>query len=169
MKYKRHRGGADLPKVECINRKLNKWRVRWDYKPYINEDGEESGITFVEEEFLHKPTLQEMKELIFKYYNDDTDQRILSGFVWEDKHVWLSTENQFNFKAAYDLALQSEGHSLPVKFKLGEDDEGNPVYHVFSDIADFTDFYTKAIEYINQCINNGWAEKDSVDWNEYIV
>jgi hypothetical protein len=33
--------------------------------------------------------------------------------------VWLSTENQFNYKAAFDLATQTGGKSLPVTFKFG--------------------------------------------------
>lgn len=114
-------------------------------------------------------TLDEIKEAILADINAQTDEKILSGFVWNDVHVWLSSENQFNFKAAYDLAVQTQGLSLPVKFKLGEDAEGNPVYHTFGDMTEFTDFYTKAIAYINQCLNEGWQRKDAIDWEEYVV
>ena len=32
---------------------------------------------------------------------------------------------------------------------------------------DFTDFYTKAIAFINQCLNEGLERKDSIDWSVY--
>lgn len=134
---------------------------------------------------------QEVCDAIIEDINHRTDEKILSGFVWtcqkgEDKdkvfNVWLSTENQFNFKAAYDLAVQTQGQSLPVKFKMGEkevesESEGEEpsggqkekvaVYHTFEDMEDFTDFYVKTIAYINQCLNDGWAEKDSFDFTPY--
>ena len=112
-------------------------------------------------------TLADVKNAIIDGIDAQTDERILSGFAWNDKPVWLSSENQFNFKAAYDVAVQSEGASLPVKFKLGEDADGHPVYHTFTALSAFTDFYTRAIAYINQCLNEGWAEKDGIDWAPY--
>ena len=42
--------------------------------------------------------------------------------TWNDIPVWLSTENQLNFKSVYDMAVQAAGASLPVEFKLGEQD-----------------------------------------------
>lgn len=56
---------------------------------------------------------------------------------------------------------------MPVKFKLGENEDGEPVYHTFEDMNEFTDFYTKAIAFINQCLNEGWERKDSIDWSVY--
>lgn len=112
-------------------------------------------------------TLDEIKDAILADINTQTDEKILTGFVWNDKPVWLSSENQFNFKAAYDLAIQTQGQSLPVKFKLGENENGEPVYHTFEDMNEFTDFYTKAIAFINQCLNEGWERKDSIDWSVY--
>lgn len=45
--------------------------------------------------------------------------------------------------------------------------EKQPVYYTFEDIETFTDFYTKAIAFINQCLNEGWNKKDNIDWSEY--
>lgn len=51
--------------VECINGRLGKWRVRWDVRPHTNEglpsDTENHGVSFVETEFKHKPTLDDVK------------------------------------------------------------------------------------------------------------
>ena len=92
--------------------------------------GEENGQGFdYRQTFDHKPTEKEIRDIIIAQINANTDEKILTGFVWQDKKVWLSTENEFNFKAAYDLAVQSGGMTLPVKFKLGEDSSGLPVYY----------------------------------------
>ena len=113
-----------------------------------------------------KPTRERLKADIEALINGMTDKKILSGFVWKDNPVWLSSENQFNFKAAYDLAFQTNGASLPARYKLGEDKEGNPIYFDFEDLATFQDFYTGAIAYIQKCINDGWEIKDGVDYDE---
>lgn len=114
-----------------------------------------------------KPTVEQVRKAVEADINARTDQKILVGFVWNDKKVWLSSENQFNFKAAFDLAMQTEGASLPVKFKLGEDENGDPIYHTFTSINSFKDFYTKAIAFINGCLNEGWEEKDGIDYSAY--
>ena len=56
---------------------------------------------------------------------------------------------------------------LPIKFKIGEDENGNAVYHTFEDMEDFSDFYVSAVAYINQCLNEGWEEKDSLNMSHY--
>ena len=123
--------------------------------------GEENGQGF---DFRHifqtVPTKEEVLAVIVSHVNEQTDQRILSGYTWKGKNVWLSSENQFNFKAAYDVAVQTGGATLPVKFKLGEDASGTPVYHVFETMEEFTDFYTNALAFIIGVLNDGWEEKD---------
>ena len=116
--------------------------------------------------FDHIPAKEEVIDVIVNHVNSLTDERILNGFVWNGTNVWLSTENQFNFKAAYDVAVQTNGASLPIKFKLGERD-GEPVYHVFETMEEFSDFYTSAIGFIMQALNEGWVEKDNArQWVE---
>lgn len=130
--------------------------------------GEEDGQGFdYRQTFDHKPTEEEIRDVIVEQINANTDEKILTGFVWQDKKVWLSTENEFNFKAAYDLAVQTGGATLPVKFKLGEDGSGLPVYHTFTELSEFTDFYTKAIAFVNLTLNEGWLEKDSIDMTNF--
>ena len=106
-----------------------------------------------------------MKGIVLDAMNKEVDQKILSGFVWKEMSVWLSTENQFNYKAAYDLAVMSQGKSLPVTFKFGSTD--NPVYYTFETLDDISDFYISAMTYINTCLAEGWKLKDSIDWSVY--
>ena len=118
-------------------------------------------------------TFQMVKDAIIADINARTDEKIVGGLVWTPQAggdpipVWLSTENQFNFKSAYDLAVQKQGATLPVTFKMGEDEDGNPVYHTFETMEDADDFYLNAVAYINACLAAGWSEKDSIDWTPY--
>lgn len=127
--------------------------------------GTDNGVNFCwHKDYQRVPSLEELRSDIEGLVNSQTDERILTGYVWRGSRVWLSTENQFNYKAAYDLAVQTNGATLPVTFKLGEDD-GVVVYHTFDDLEEFTEFYTGAIAFVNQCLSDGWAEKDAVDYN----
>ena len=87
-----------------------------------------------------------------------------SGFVWRDIPVWLSIENQFNYKAAYDLAVQTNGQLLPT-FKFGTTE--SPVYHKFESLEDLRDFYISAISYVTDTLATGWKTKDKIDWTVY--
>lgn len=115
----------------------------------------------------YKPSPSEVRQIILDQINANTDEKILTGFVWNDVRVYLSQENQSNFKAAYDLNVQTNGGLLPMKFKLGEDEDGNAVYHTFTDMEEFGSFYMSAVAHINQCLNEGWQEKDSLDMSPY--
>src|SRR5574344_1441070 len=153
------KGTKNCKLIECIDKYKNIWRIRCD----IVEDDE--GSTYEEFEFNHKPSSDEIKETLLSYYNSKIDDTILSGFVWKDIHVWLSKENQFNYKAAFDLSQQTNGENLPVKFKFGTTDK--PVYYEFTTIEELNDFYTKAISYINSALEEGWKEKDAIDFLLY--
>lgn len=148
--------------MECINKRLGKWRVRCDY---VIEDNEEESVSFEERDFSHKPTIEEIQDFVVGVENDKIDSAILSGFEWNGMKVWLSSENQFNYKAAYDLAVQTNGASLPVTFKFGTTEE--PIYHEFATVAELTDFYTQAMAHVNSVLAEGWAKKDALDWGEY--
>lgn len=154
--------GAEKRQDQVIKIGVKNYLLIYGYG--TDEDG--NGYNF-RKNYDHKPTKTELKEDITQLIDGITDSKILQGFRWDEVSVYLSTENQMNFKAAFDLNMQTGGLMLPVKFKLGEDAEGNAVYHTFENMDDFTDFYTSAVSYINQCLNEGWAEKDSLDMSRY--
>lgn len=144
-------------------------RRRWEIFYGYGEDaldGETRGYNWrltVE----HKPTMSEIRGLIINQINANTDEKILTGYVYGGKKVWLSTENQFNYKAAYDLAVQTEGKSLPFTVKAGTTDE--PEYITFETLDDMKAFYVGGLEYVQKCLADGWTEKDSVDWTKYEI
>ena len=147
-----------------------RWKLHFGFEPYyeVDEEGNKSETqlgTWTEALVPFKPSLEQLKKLILDAINKDVDEKILSGFVWKEMPVWLSTENQFNYKAAYDLAVMSQGQSLPTVFKFGTTD--NPVYYSFGTLEDISDFYISAMAYINTCLAEGWKLKDSIDWSVY--
>ncbi|MBD5506279.1 MAG: hypothetical protein HDR09_21630 [Lachnospiraceae bacterium] len=131
-----------------------------------DDTSDETGYNW-RERFNHVPTTAEIKECIENQINANTAEIILTGMKWNGKPVWLSTENQINLKAAYDLARETDGENLPKKFKLGEDENGAPVYHTFTKIEAFSDFIKKMVEHISTAVNMGYEEKDSVDYSKF--
>ena len=147
-----------------------RWKIHFGFEPYyeVDEEGNKTETqlgTWTEALVPFKPSLEQLKKLILDAINKEVDEKILSGFVWKDMPVWLSTENQFNYKAAYDLAVMSSGQSLPVMFKFGTTE--NPVYYHFSTLEDISDFYVSAMAYINTTLAEGWQKKDAIDWSVY--
>lgn len=108
-----------------------------------------------------------VKDAILKDIDAKTDAKILNGYEFtpdgEDDPivVWLSKESQTNFSEAQRL------HIVPVKFKLNEDEDKQPIYHTFTTTEELDRFYLGGVQYINQCLNDGWAEKDSINWKPY--
>lgn len=152
---KRVDGNPNISLIECTNPVKGLWRIRWDIQT----------TSYMEEEFDHKPTSEEVKNIVLSYYNREIDNSILSGMEYEGAMVWLSTENQFNYKAAYDLAVQTNGQSLPVTFKFGTDDE--PKYREFTTLEELSDFYRKSISYVLTTLQEGWEKKDGFDVTLY--
>jgi len=111
--------------------------------------------------------INEVKEAIIADINAQTDEKILSGFVWDNISVWLSAENQRNFSEAQRMAEKYGSSVLPLTFKLGETGDGTPVYHTFETVEELDGFYTQAFSYVNQCLTEGWQRKDAIDWTPY--
>lgn len=146
--------------------------ISFGYKDTIIKDADGNNVTtglgtWTEHIFPNRRTVSQIKTFILDELNRRIDHKILSGFKWRDMEVWLSTENQFNYKAAYDLAVQTGGANLPVTFKFGTTDE--PVYHTFTTLEEINSFYLSAMKYITDTLAEGWKEKDAIDWNAYTL
>lgn len=114
-----------------------------------------------------KPSFEQVKAAILADIDAQTDEKILNGYPFtpdgaeEPIIVWLSKENQTNFSEAHRLQI------VPVKFKLNETADKQPIYHTFESFEELDRFYKGGVQYINQCLNEGWARKDSIDWTPY--
>lgn len=102
-------------------------------------------------------TLDIIKSAIIADINEHVKNNIIGGFVWNDKPVWLSEENQMNFAQAV----------VPVTFKIGEEEDGTPIYQEFTTNTDLKNFVEACVLWKQQCLNEGWAEKDAIDWEPY--
>jgi hypothetical protein len=114
-----------------------------------------------------KPTIEQVKKAVLDDINKQTDEKILTGFVWNDIPVWLSEENQRNFSEAQRIAMIMPEAILPVTFKLGEQADETPIYHEFETSEELTGFYLQAVAFINQTLAEGWQRKDGIDWAPY--
>ena len=108
-----------------------------------------------------------MRKLIEDWYNPEIDAKILTGFIWKDKPVYLSAENQRNFSEGQRMA-EKDPSILPITYKIGQYGDGSPAYHTFDTFEELDGFYRQAFGYINQCLNEGWQKKDSFDWSLYV-
>lgn len=114
-----------------------------------------------------RPSFEAAKKAIIADINARTDEKILNGYEFTPDGeetpivVWLSKESQTDFSEPHRLQI------VPIKFKLNETADMQPIYHTFETFEELDRFYKGGVRYINQCLNEGWAEKDSIDWTPY--
>lgn len=166
--------------ITLLNPETGAYSVSYGFKKVgeVNMGSEEqpnlvNEYEYYSSNFDHKPSLVEIKDLVVKHYNTECDKEIVSGCRFENELVWLSQENQFNYKAAFDRALQKESTLkegeknplLPVIFKVG--DEYNPVYKVFNTIDDLGDFIDLTLNHVLTTLGKYWEIKNTIDWTKY--
>ena len=105
--------------------------------------------------------------------NADTTARIISGFDYTVKHgaqegtevkVWLSKENQSDFHAMHQ---QADDLTFPLRYKIGELEDGTPVYEEFADASEMHAICVATTNHVLACQQEGWTTKDAIDWSDY--
>lgn len=104
-----------------------------------------------------RPSIDQVKAAVIADINEHVKAKIIGGFVWNDNPVWLSEENQMNFAQAV----------VPVTFKIGEQADGTPIYQEFTSKTDLKNFVEACVSWKQQCLSEGWTEKDTMDWTPY--
>ena len=150
---KRAEGGRNPEPIVCLNPVKGLWRVRLA----ITET--EDGAEWMEHDFDHRPIADEVRSLFVELVNERVQQSILTGFVYEGCPVYLSMENQVTFRNSM---------TCPVRLKLGEAADGSPVYYEFTSASKLTAFQKAVGNYIQQCLDEGWTEKDAFDVEPYL-
>ena len=102
-------------------------------------------------------SLDIVKTAILNDINNRVKTAIISGFTYEDKPVWLSEENQLNFSQAV----------VPATLKIGEQQDGTPIYETFDTKTDLKAFNEACTLWKQQCLSEGYNEKDAIDWSPY--
>lgn len=111
------------------------------------------------------PTFEQIKETICEDINDEVRRMIIEDFEWNGHKVWLSMENQQNYKNAADNAVLSDGDTLPVTFRFG--DGVVPDYYTFNTSEELDEFWLACSKHITDCVNYGWKLKDDINWANY--
>lgn len=164
-------------KIAIYNKVTQEWELKENHKGeivYNTTTKAESNIDYygaIKEGFtLQKPTsiyhkfesnlwvLDESKkdELVLNLsnkINSDTDSKILNDFVYQDKGFYLSLENQFNYKSAYD-ARNIISYPYSVK--------GKTEFISFANAIELEVFYLAGFAYISNCIAEGWTAKEAL-------
>ena len=79
------------------------------------------------------------------------------------EEAYFSPENQLNFSAIE----RSEKIPYPLILKINEQEDGTPIYHTFENADDFIAFSQAACAYVIKTVQEGWKEKDEVDWTVF--
>ena len=118
------------------------------------------------------PTKEDILQAIIADIDACTDEKILNGYQWTVLHgdhagqtvsVWLSAENQNNFKAKHDAALAyPQQVPFPMRYKIGQDEQKHAIYEEFQNIGELATFYLGGVAYIERCVDEGWQIKDEV-------
>lgn len=114
-------------------------------------------LYFPKKQYGTKPSFEVVKAAIIADINENVKANIIGGFVWNEIPVWLSEENQMNFSQAV----------VPVTFKIGEQQDGTPIYHTFETAEDMKAFSDACTQWKQQCLTDGWQKKDAIDWTAY--
>lgn len=136
--------------LELINPYENIWYLRWN--KWSNEDGDH----WFEETIEGTPTIDQVKTIIEDFYNQEAQKKILEGFIYNDKVIWLSSENQMNYKSLFDLKAEKN----VIKTSDGS-------YLTFESFKDYEKFYYAIIEFIQTTLQECWNNKDNFDYSEY--
>lgn len=138
----------------CVGR--NKWEIIFGF--YKDTEDDISGYNY-RERFDHKPTIDEIKSVIYKQVDADTDNAIVNSLKWNNIPVKLDAETQNNIIGMLAL-LPVMGESMfPKTFKLGEYENGEPAFYEFTSSADFADFAKAASDHKESMYALGWQQK----------
>ena len=145
----------------------NKFIVSFDKHVYtINDDNEKiyEWTSFV---YDNEKNSKSILDIIYELIDNDVKFRIKNSFSWNNYIVYLSTENQMNYKAAFDLAVTTNGESLPVTFRFYK--RKNAELYTFDTLSELKEFYIKMNSHINNSLLEGWNRKDSINKEDYKI
>lgn len=109
--------------------------------------------------FDHNPTWDEVRTVLLEAINEHTREKILHGFEWSGHRVWLSDENQRNFIMMEKLTEDA----YPLKVKVNEDKNGQPIYYTFVSEEEFAAFCKLSSQHVTDTLQAGWNEKDNLN------
>lgn len=113
--------------------------------------------------FTHKPTLDEIKQVINNQLSADADERKRNGFSWKGVPVRYDEEAERNITGISVKIPRLGAAMFPLKFKLGDYPDGSPAFYEFTDAEDFESFTDALLVFSQECYAQSWQEKASID------
>lgn len=109
---KRVQGTKGVTLFECINADQNKWNVRWDVQDNpADKDGKVKGINYMEETFLFKPDLLDVKAVMSIWCNSED---VVGSFVLDGKRITLEQSGILLLRNQAEQALKDGSSSVPL-------------------------------------------------------
>ena len=109
---KRVQGTKGVALFECINADQNKWNVRWDVQDNpADKDGKVKGINYMEETFLFKPDLLDVKAVMSIWCNSED---VIGSFVLDGKRITLEQNGILLLRTHAEQTLTDGGTSVPL-------------------------------------------------------
>ena len=108
MNFQKISCSEHLEPIECINPRRDRWAFRWNHH---KEDG---GWFAFEAVADHRPSVDEIREVIDAQIDAATQSDIIEGFEWNGKKIRLTDTAQRNFLfAVYSLNHTGEIDRAP--------------------------------------------------------
>lgn len=141
-----------------------KYYIRYNCK--LEDDGSISCRSML---VPYKPTVLDVRGYIEKDINTECKNKITCehfvDIMGTNFVVWLNAENQANYKAACDLAVQTNGENLPYTIRVGYSNDVK--YVTFNTVEEILEFWKGCTEHIQNCLKKCWEMKDSIDYSVY--
>ena len=109
---KRVQGTKGVSLFECINADQNKWNVRWDVQDNpVDKDGKVKGINYMEETFLFKPDLTDVKSVMSIWCSGE---EAVGSFVLDAKNITLERSGILLLRSQAEQAVKEGAASMPL-------------------------------------------------------
>ena len=121
------------------------------------------------EHFFHRPTMSEIKKVIRDHIDAMTEEKIVEGGTYEDQPIWLGKDTQMNLLHYANMSEEERELYLtfPMEYKINEDENGDAVNITLDSYEDLKALASAASCWVVQCIAEGRAEKENVDWSKF--
>lgn len=157
MNFQKISCSEHLEPIECINPRRDRWAFRWNHH---KEDG---GWFAFEAVADHRPSVDEIREVIDAQIDAATQSDIIEGFEWNGKKIRLTDTAQRNFLfAVYSLNHTGEIDRAPFVGLLEADTDAAAA-------DELGDMVAAMWKHIKEHRKRGRQAKEAVDCSVYVL
>lgn len=137
---KRVQGTEGVSLFECINVDMNKWNVRWDVQNNLEtEEGQATGINYMEETFLFKPDLSDVQSVISIWCGSE---EAMARFVLAGKVIEMNEQALLFLRTQAEQAADGETVSLVTSEGVVEVAPKEAIY-IINDMTHYLSAYNR--------------------------